>query len=302
VTRNGVTLSLEEDRPMTRKRLRFFFLVAAIGSAASVVLDVSSHQAMAASVNLDSTQNSSTGSVYTLGYVSNTTITTATDSTVVPLANTLGANPTFTSGGIAPAVISAANAAGIGWAPASTGSSWLGPNSIGTSAGVGGTPTSLDAASNFVPGFSSATGSAPQGLYYYSTTFALPTPGVNYGIAGGSWMSDNQGAAIFLNGINLGTTNPLVNPTALNGISYSAAAPFSAPSADFNTAGAGLNTLTFVVWNENYVPAHGSPQGIEIQGTVTAVPEPTAIAVVVSGLPLIGLFWAARRRRRCVSV
>jgi hypothetical protein len=275
-------------------------LVAAIGSATGLVLDSCSHQAMAASViNLDSNQTTgSTGSTYGLGYITNTTITSATDSTVVPLANSLGATPTFTSGGITPSVVSAATAAAIGWAPASAGSSWLGPNSIGTALGVGGTPTSLNASSNFVTGFSAALGSAPQGLYYYSTTFAL-TAGT-YGVVGGNWMSDNQGAAIFLNGINLGMTNPLSNPTALNGISFSASAPWSAPSADFNTAGAGLNTLTFVVWNENYVPAHGSPQGIEIEGTITSVPEPTAIAVVMSGLPLIGLYWAARRRRRSV--
>jgi hypothetical protein len=270
-------------------------LVAAIGAAASVALDACSHQAMAAStVNLDSTAG-----VYTLSYLSNTTITAAADGSVVALANTLGQNAGTTTTGINPALISATTAAFYGWLPASTGASWIGPNSIGTSFGVtgtGGTTPNLDATSNFVPGFNSnggaLGGSAPQGLYYYSTTFSL-TAGT-YGIAGGLWQSDNQGAAIFLNGNNLGETNPSQfrppAPTA-----------FTAPSADFNTTGAGLNTLTFVVWNENYTPIHGSPNGLEVQGTVTAVPEPTAIAVVVSGLPLIGLFWAARRRRRFAS-
>jgi hypothetical protein len=280
---------------MTRRSLRLFFLVAGIGSAASAVLDVCSRQAMAASViNLDSNQTTgSTGSTYSLGYVTNTTITSATDNTVVPLANSLGATPTLTTAGLTPALIGASTVSSFGWSQASTGSSWLGPNSVGTANGVTGTPTALNASANFVSGFVPAT-SAPQGFYYYTTTFAL-TPGI-YGLTGGSWLSDNQGAAIYLTNalgtFNLGMTNPtqFVTPSA-----------YTIPSADFNSAGAGLNTLTFVVWNENYatpVPPgpHASPQGIEIQGTITAVPEPTAIAVVVSGLPLVGLFWARRRR------
>jgi hypothetical protein len=296
MTRSGVTLAFEEDRPMIRRSLRLFGLVAAIGSAASLALDVCGHQAMAAStVSLNSTAG-----VYSLSYLTNTTITAATDGTVVALANTLGASAGTTTTGITTATISSATASTYGWLPASTGAAWIGPNSIGTSFGVvgaGGTTPNLDASSNFVSGFNSnggaLGGSAPQGLYYYSTTFAL-TPGV-YGIAGGLWQSDNQGAAIFLNGINLGMTNPFQFKTP-------APSAFNAPSADFNTAGAGLNTLTFVVWNENYTPIHGSPNGLEVQGTVTAVPEPTAIAVVVSGLPIMGLYWAARRRRRFASV
>jgi hypothetical protein len=253
------------------------------------VLDVCSHQAMAAStVNLST---GPAGNGYSLAYLTNTTITAATDPTVVPLANTLGQFAGTTTTGITPATIGSATVSAYGWLPASTGASWIGPNSIGTSFGVtgtGGTTPNLDASSNFVSGFNSnggaLGGSAPQGLYYYSTTFSL-TAGL-YGIAGGLWQSDNQGAAIFLNGNNLGMTNPA---------QFSPPAPtaFNAPSLDFNI---GLNTLTFVVWNENYTPVHGSPQGLEIQGAINAVPEPTAIAVVVSGLPLIGLFWARRRR------
>jgi hypothetical protein len=130
-----------------------------------------------------------------------------------------------------------------------------------------------------------STGSAPQGFYYYTTTFSLPAPGP-YQLSGGFWTSDNQGLNIFLNGFNLGETNPG---------NYTSLTSFTIPSADFNVGG--TNNLTFVAWNENYAPSHGSPTGINIQGTISSVPEPTAVAVVMSGLPVLGLFWAWRRRR-----
>ena len=160
----------------------------------------------------------------------------------------------------------------------STGSNWIGPNSVGTAAG-----TSLDVSSFFVSPFNSAQ-SAPQGFYYYTTTFSLTAPGP-FSLSGGFWSSDNQGVQIFLNGIALNMTNPA---------QFTGFSSFTAPSADFVV---GSNTLSFVAFNENFLPNHGSPQGIEIQGSVNSVPEPTAIAVVVSGLPLLGLFWARRRRQ-----
>lgn len=270
---------------MTRRSLRVFTFVAALGLATSALLDVCNNQAMAAStVNLDSGV-----STYSLSYVNNLTITAATDSTVVPTANALGASPTFTTQNLTPVVVPPATVTTIGWAQASTGASWLSANNVGTAAGVTGTPTALDAPGNFGTGFT-ASNSAPQGFYYYTTTFTL-TPGT-YGISGGEWLSDNQGAAIFLNGINLAMTNLT---------QFSTPSAYSAPAADFITTGA-PNTLTFVVFNENYSPVHSSPTGIEIEGTVTAVPEPTAIALVMSGLPLVGLYWAAQRRRRRASV
>lgn len=264
---------------MTRRSMRFLFLVAAIGSAASVA----SNQAMAASINLDSGVQP-----YTLGYISNTTFTN--DSQVTVAASTLLAPPaqtyTVAPGQVTPAAIAGVTTSSYGWIAASAGSSWIGPNSTGTASG-----TSLDNSSYFVSPFTSAQ-SGPQGFYYFSTTFSLPaSPG--YVLTGSEWSSDNQGVQIFLNGIALNMTNP--NPLSFAG--YSA---FTAPSGDFN---AGLNTLTFVMWNENYTPVHASPVGIEIEGLISTVPEPTAIVVAASGLPLIGLFWARRRRRdRLMSV
>jgi hypothetical protein len=272
---------------MTRRSLRFLFLVAAIGSATSVVLDLSSHQAMAAStIDLDTGVGHAS---YTLGYLTNTTVTSTTDPLVGAIALANGTSPALTVAGLTPANVTNPTAAAIGWVVPAVGN-WIAPNSVGTALG-----TTLDQPAFFTAGFSGAQGSSPQGFYYYATTFAL-TPGA-YALTGGLWASDNQGVQAILNGAFV------IPPVTNNG--FGSFAPLSITSG-FNTAGAGLNTLTFVIWNENYatpVPPgiHGSPSGLDIQATVTAVPEPAAIAVVVSGLPLIGLFWAARRRRR-VSV
>ena len=73
---------------MRRRSLRFFVLVAAIGSTASLVLDVSSHQATAASINIDSGVAS-----YSLGYITNTTLTT--NAQVTTAAAALTASPAF---------------------------------------------------------------------------------------------------------------------------------------------------------------------------------------------------------------
>jgi hypothetical protein len=276
---------------MTRGSLRVLFLVAAIGSAASVVLDLCSNQAMAASV-ID--LNTGTGgATYTLGYVQNPQTAALTDNAgvanYVATSNVVVANPTFASGGspgqVVPQNIPTSVATGFGWiSPGSNSfgtSSWIGPNSVGTAAG-----TSIDVTGYYGTNFTGQF-SAPQGFYYYTTTFALTPSSAPYGFLATVWSSDNQGVAVFLNGINLNLTNPN---------QFFGSSTVTAPGADFNTGGAGLNTLTFVVWNENFQPLHSSPQGLDVVGSVTAVPEPSAIAVVVSGLPLMGLYWARRRR------
>jgi len=250
--------------------LRFFVLVAAIGTAASLMLEVCSRQATAASVGINTGVAS-----YSLGYITNTTITT--NAGVTAAAASLVASPVFNASIAAVPIIPAATAASYGWVAPSAGSNWVGPNSVGTAAG-----TSLDVSSFFVSPFTSAQ-SAPQGFYYYTTTFSLVAPGP-FSLSGGFWSSDNQGVQIFLNGFALGMTNPL---------QFTGFSPFTAPSADFVV---GTNVLSFVTWNENFLPNHGSPSGIEVQGLVSSVPEPTAIVLVASGLPLIGLYYARRRR------
>ena len=144
--------------------------------------------------------------------------------------------------------------------------------------------SSLDVPAYFGSGFSGSQGSAPQGLYYYTTTFTLTGTPASFS---GSWASDNQGVEAIVNGT-------FVLPAVTNN-QFGSFTPLSIPASDFT---AGVNTLTFVTWNENYQPTHGSPTGLDVQATITSVPEPSALVVVASGLPIIGLFWAARRRRR----
>jgi len=157
-------------------------------------------------------------------------------------------------------------------------SNWIGPSSNGAADGAGTPPLSP-----FVfPGYSSAL-SSPQGEYYYTTTFT----GIPTSVSGLQWTSDNQGLKIFLNGHDEGPV--------LNTGDFTKFAPFSLNPADFV---AGLNTLTFVTFNEEYGASHASPTGIRIEGRlVTAIPEPGMMTLAVVGaLPILGLYWARRRR------
>jgi hypothetical protein len=160
-------------------------------------------------------------------------------------------------------------------------SSWIGPSPNG-SADVAGTPP-LAGFINTGAGFTSAQ-SSPQGFFAYTTTFALGAPPTS--VTGLQWTSDNQGVAIYLNGKNEGDTNPG---------DFTTFSPFTLNSADFV---AGTNTLTFVVFNEEFGAAHASPSGVRIEGRlVTAIPEPgIATLAVVGALPMLGLYWARRRR------
>jgi PEP-CTERM motif len=267
VTGRVLAPSPEEDKRMTRRSVRSFALVAAVGMAASIVLCLGSNPAAANTVVI----NSGTAT-YSLGFLGNST--TTADPPPAPPAPF----PSFTVSGLTAVNVTSPPPQ---WGVFST--PWIGP----TSNGDGGSALpSGGAAGPFYLNGTNSTFSAPQGFYYYTTTFTLTAPGP-YVLQGGSWVSDNQGLAIYINGINLGETNP--------GNFGGPLTPFTIPSADFAI---GTNTLTFVTWNENYAPGHGSPTGINIQGTITNVPEPATIAVAMSGLPLFGLFWAWRRRKR----
>jgi len=168
------------------------------------------------------------------------------------------------------------------WMPNGPNSSWIGPTSNGA-AGAAGVPP-LAPFVNTAGGFS-PTVSSPQGFFAYSTSFtlgALPPTSVS----GLQWTSDNQGVAIYLNGKNEGDTTTG---------DFTTFTPFTLNTADFV---AGVNTLTFVVFNEEFPGPHASPTGIRIEGTlVTGIPEPGMMTLAVVGaLPMLGLYWARRRR------
>jgi hypothetical protein len=164
------------------------------------------------------------------------------------------------------------------WMPNGPNSSWIGPTANGSADG-----TALAPFVNTAGGFTTAQ-SSPQGFLAYTTTFTLGAPPTS--VSGLQWTSDNQGVAIYLNGKNEGDTNPG---------DFTAFTPFTLNPADFVV---GTNTLTFVVFNEEFPGPHASPSGVRIEGRlVTAIPEPgMATLAVVGALPMLGFYWARRRR------
>jgi hypothetical protein len=156
-------------------------------------------------------------------------------------------------------------------------SSWYGPTNNGAS-------TAALAPFVNTPTFDPAS-SSPQGFFAYTINFTLG--GLPAILSGLKWTSDNQGVAIYLNGKNEGDTT--------SG-DFTTFTSFGLNQADFNV---GANSLTFVVFNEEFVPGHASPTGIRIEGSIvaTAVPEPATVAMAVSVVPmlLIGA-WVHRRR------
>jgi len=164
---------------------------------------------------------------------------------------------------------------GTNWLNNTTTSSWIGPNSVGAADGSG--------LPNPINGFSSSN-SSPQGYYYYDKSFSLASATGN-SLTGGLWATDNNGITIYLNGHDEG------NVTSSGGfVSFSS---FSINSADFV---AGTNHLDFVVFNENFTPVHSSPTGLNVEGTITSVPEPSTMAIAALGA--IGFIGYGLRRRR----
>jgi hypothetical protein len=272
MTGRVLALSTEEDKLMTRRSASSVTMVAAIGLAAGVVLGLCSTPAAANTVVIDSGT-----ATYSLGFVGNSTQT----SDPPPAIPAGGQTPSggFTVSGLTAVNVTSPNPAwGVFTNP------WIGPSSNGN--GDGALPSSGNAGPFYLNGTTPTTG-APQGFYYYTTTFTL-SGGPPYFSTGTSWVSDNQGLAIFLNGHNENQQN--LSNTFVNRV------PFALNPSDFVT---GLNTLTFITWNENYAtpPGHPTPTGFNVTGTITSVPEPATIAVAISGLPVLGLFWARRRRR-----
>ena len=125
------------------------------------------------------------------------------------------------------------------------------------------------------------------GLYSFRTTFDLS--GLNPGTAqiSGNWSTDNSGYRILING-NLAPQSLL--PTG-----------FTSYTAFVITSGfvAGLNTLDFLVLNDDQ--STGNPVGlrVEMTGTASPVPLPAAAWLLLSGL--VG-FAALGRRRPAAAV
>jgi hypothetical protein len=126
----------------------------------------------------------------------------------------------------------------------------------------------------------------PPGSYTYQTTFTLSNVNPSDSITGG-WSSDNDGVAIYLNGILVS------GPTSFTQFS-TGFAPFSAVASDFVT---GVNTLDFVVHNGGTGVGDDSgganPTALRVEFTGSSVPDGGLTASLL-GMGLLSLGYLRR--------
>ena len=149
-----------------------------------------------------------------------------------------------------------------------------------------------DANSSWVtPGSNQATTYA-NGQYFYVTNFSLTAGQATSAQITGSWLADDYGTGIFLNGVGVGQSSlpafgglggPLVFFSISNG---------GAGQAQFQLNN---NSLVFGVANDSSRALGGpTPTGLRVQISTTTVPEPGTILLMGAGLA--GVLVARRRR------
>lgn len=130
------------------------------------------------------------------------------------------------------------------------------------------------------------------GLYIFRTTFDLTGFAAETVALNGFWAADNL-AEIFVNGVSTG-----ISRSGTGDVGYDLQ-PFALTPGSFLS---GINSLEFHVTNLNYQADPGNPvgllvQGMELEGTPTAVPEPGTLLLLA-----MGAIGAAATRRRQGSV
>ena len=211
------------------------------------------------------------------------TVTTVFSTGVLTNDPTTGNAATFSAVGAADAHYTVANI-GAGTTPVTTGFASafvLNPTTAPSIYGypTGGTARNISPAANGI-----GTGNTN---YDYHTTFDLTGFSTAGAMLQGMTFADNQVAAIYLNGVNVGFTGP--NSNALT--------PFTLSSG----FASGLNTLDFIVHNN--ADGQGNPEftafradGLNLTANPAAVPEPGSVAMLV-GLGVTGAGFLARRKR-----
>lgn len=125
------------------------------------------------------------------------------------------------------------------------------------------------------------------GRFVFTTTFTAPA-GTSGGEILGRVAADNQVQAILLNGVDSGFAGgPMSSPS--NGFPFT---PFSV-TGGFQP---GLNTLSFVVWNQPQTGGNPVGLNVNLQSAVVHTPEPATLAVV--GLTFGAAGFRAWRRKR----
>jgi hypothetical protein len=136
---------------------------------------------------------------------------------------------------------------------------------------------------------------SPDGVYDFQITFDLT--GLNPSTANilGLWASDDD-SIIKLNG-------------AATGNSVGGSSPYAAFKSFSILSGfvAGINTLDFIVTNENCPScgAAGNPAALRVEftsGTAVATPLPAALPLFATGLSALGLFgWRSKRKAQAAA-
>jgi hypothetical protein len=129
--------------------------------------------------------------------------------------------------------------------------------------------------------------------YTYRTTFDLTGFIPTSVVITGMWMSDNQGVDILLNGVSTGISHfPADGNPALN--TFQEWSNFTISSGFVP----GMNTLAFEVLNFDIPGTFGNPSGlrVELSGDATAIPEPSTMLLLATGL--VGLAGFRRKFRR----
>jgi hypothetical protein len=139
--------------------------------------------------------------------------------------------------------------------------------------------------SNWIAPRSSYLHNLASGTYVYRTNFDLTGLDPLTAILTGSWMTDNNGLDILINGISTGFTTSFTQ--------------FQEGFASFSiTSGfvGGLNSLDFVVFNGD---SEANPTGlrVEVSGAANSVSVPEPMTMLLLGFGLIGLAGMRKRRK-----